>query len=242
MALLTPNEHIQVEIHAVASGQAVLNVLHYKVHSTAPGTHTLAAWLDAFRTIFRVEILPLLHETYDVQAYSARTIEGMIDLNPEALPADARPVLRFNDQEVLQGAAADVGGVATPALPTYAAVSVAKVCGPVTKPDLTPLTGEKLLKGGMRWGPIVEADTQTDEPNALDETTVSDWQSAVDGILSISVDTTTCQMEVLSFFKNTLPRREGLTPVFARAHVNSVLVNPYASTQVSRKQRPRGGA
>lgn len=240
---LPPNSHVEITVLAAASGQAVINVLNYKAHSGNAGVATLAQLAAAFREEWKDNICPELHESYEVQAYLCRTISGMVFL-PPIIPGSptSRPALRYSEQVIVQGLAADVGGMATASHPTFTAVSIQKVCGPVTTPALVPLTSEKLIKGGMRLGPIAEASTDTTEGNALSSAFATEVLDALNLISTLTAAGETFNLEVLSFYKDSVHRVDGALPTFARAGVTSFLVNPYASTQVTRKQRARGGA
>lgn len=236
--------HVEITVLASASGQSIINVLNYRAGLTNAAPHTLEDFLTEFRDEWRTGILPLLHESYVIQAYVGRVISSMVFLPP--IPPqgpNARPAIRYSEQFILQGAgASDTGDKITDAHPTFTAISAQKVCGPVTDPAGVVLPAEKIIRGGIRLGPIVEADTEALEGNAL---TAAAAAAALAGLIVIQVVALggdTMNMEVLSFYKDLNHRVIGPLPTFATATVSSFLVNPFISTQVTRKQRARGGA
>jgi hypothetical protein len=246
--MFTEFQHVEVTVLGAASGQQVMNVMHYRAVDGSLPT-TIQGFVNQFRTEWRDNFIPLLHDSYVAQAYLARVISGMIWLGASDVPPTlTRPAVRYSEQAIAQGGTAlDTGDLVGAAHPTFTAVSAEKVCGQVFDASIPPvaLTQEKLIRGGMRIGPIVEVDTEVAEGNALTAAKTAAVAAALGTIRHIAVPGEgEVDMEVLSFEKNRLPRTLPISglPTFAHALVTSFIVNPFASTQVSRKQRARGGA
>jgi hypothetical protein len=109
------------------------------------------------------------------------------------------------------------------------------------------LAAEKVMKGRIAFSPILETRTEILDGNALTAATITDVADAMTALDDISDGYPAIQMCIVSRYKNNVHRRsgpagDGLFPGLAVALCSSYVVNPNLSSQVSRKERGRGGA
>ncbi len=116
--------------------------------------------------IWRDAVCPNLNIDYSVVSTEFLKISGATATAPT--PTNAHPyVIDYSLQDIYVPGTLITGGVATAALPTFAAVSMRKVC---TRVDQT-------FRGGARFGPINEVDT-TGDGNRLTSTALTAWNTA----------------------------------------------------------------
>lgn len=254
-------DFIEVRVIGEAEGQAIINRFHYRLTSFAtPNPDNILDVPTAFRAAWRDKILPLLTDNYRVLRYEALHIVDATLLVP---PAGNGPVFRYGTAAVINGDAgvggADRGQVdetISNGFPTYVAAGVRKVCGQTRETDDDAIVNRR-LRGGCRIGPLPEADTDVGAPNNIDAALITALEDAFntggdDGLLIIGddegVDTTIAQMHVLGLYLgNNEPYPTEADPPAGRgdnflyAPVTSVTINPYITSQVSRKQRFRLG-
>lgn len=231
-------DNIQIDVRGEMFGQAINNTFHFIVSNDG---FTMEDAVTAFRGEWRANILPLVCVDYQVNKYIGAVIDGFVFNGGVTVPPNYRFGPRFTESFELAGdAALDDGDVATDPLPSYVAVSATKVCGTLTDFDENDVTLEKRLRGGVRFAGIPIVSLKTDETNELAALVLADWQAAVTAIRQIEGGGLDLIMEVVSMQKNNLPRTRivgGLTEPFpVRGTVTSLVVSPYISSQVSRKQ------
>lgn len=244
---LTHGDVLEVTVQAEAHGQKIDNQLHY-YFDTALGP-TMQEVLIEFRAMWRAEVLPLLHESYVVLQYIARPLLKVIWLgNNDTPPTDTRPAIRYKEQGFLQGVpATDKGGSVGAEHPTSTAVGFEKVCGtPQTfAVPPVPVLGEKLAKGAMRVGPIMEADTVVGDGNRLTAGANTLFQAMGTAIMELNVPAPVAigAMCVVSFYKDKKHRSSGPVgnvPEFIVYPVTGMNLNELITTQTTRKQRAGG--
>lgn len=236
MAVLAPNSHIELKIAGMAEGQRIDTSVYYW-NPTADGIATLQTFVEAFRTEYRASFLPLLHLSYSVIAYNARTIARLINLetSPGAPP---RPVFRYSDQHLLLGDAVDDKGLKPdPMAPTFTAIGTAKVCGLTRTIRNTAVTGGgKQIRGSTRLGPIDNASMIAFSGNSLDDAVVIAADAAYAARKVINAGGTQCHEIVVSKMQDGQLWTFGGLPEFVFAEVTSYKTNVFATSQVSRKQ------
>lgn len=224
-------------------GQSVVNVLSYIAESPlhSPLTFDANTVLDAFRERWRTYILLGCSQTYSVVSYLVRKAGGAQFVDPSATPIVSNIV--YTESAVANGTSNDVGGQAGPVFPSFVAVGAQKACGPWLRND-TGGTDEIPLstspKGGIRIAGTLEADTNTLE-HKLNAAALSVWTTRISALTPIPVGgnpgltmaVTTTRVNGATLFDPGVPP----TAFFAAARVNSLAVNPYMTSQVSRKQR-----
>jgi len=238
--------HIEVNVLGVCQGEEIANQFYYYSDFGNGGTFTLSAFLTEFIANWRTARIAVVADLYSVAFYQARQISGMVFLPvvPPASPT-SRPALRFSEQVIVAGTASDVGDIAAASgeiLPTFNAISVQKICGPVTDPINGALTNEKLLSGACRIGPVFDDDTEVGAPNVILAARRTTYRTAMLPLLAMTVSAQSVKMEVLSFIKDGVHRVSGTDPTFARAQVTDFVFNPNCGSQVSRKASNRIGA
>lgn len=236
-------KHLEVRIAALANGEDCDNHMNFYC-SAATAPVALATWLAAFRTLFRAQVLPLVCDIYSVVQYQARILEGVIwkstadpRENPPVWPR-VSPLLRWEEQEFLAGVAVDDAGVVeTAEMPSLVAVGVGKACGKTTKPDLTPVTYSRFMRGANRFSGIPEASTDDATGNTLNAAAVTAWQAAMNALRIPTISGCSMHHEVWSLYANNAPRIEAGTAAWARAPVTQMIIDTDVTSQVTRKPR-----
>jgi len=228
--------NLQIDVRGVMAGQAINNSFNYIVETyTAGGTNDAVL---AFQQAWRDEILPLVSAQYQVLAYVGAEIEGFV---PYLHSGFYRIATRYKGAFEEEGDPDDDDGVlATDPLPTYAAVSVRKICAGLTNFEEDPMPLEKRIRGGFRISGIVEAQTKAASGNELEDATLTAFEDAMVNLRTVSGAGFSMKMEVVSLYKDTLARvaivEGNAVAQPGRATVTSMTVSPYVSSQVSRKQ------
>lgn len=250
---MEPFAHVQVLVRGNMQGQFVNNVFYYTGTS---GSDTLTAWLTAFRTEWRTNIVANVSDEYEVLFYEAMQIGGVVWLNPDgtlfppsSIPGggwpDVTPVLRFTDRASLTGAgAADTGSITTQSFPSYVTVGFKKTCGNLTRPEnTTPLLLGRSVRGGFRISGIPVISTDDGEANELNAAAITLWGGSGPNLRIVNSGSADAVMEVVSLFANKRPRidpdpvlPESYDPFYARATVTAIALNPFLTSQTSRKQ------
>jgi len=241
--MVNPGDHLEFTVIGKCQNQDLVNTLHYKVNPANATSDTLAVWLTEFIAQWRANWIANASQLYQVFIYQARKIGTMVFLPvvPPMSPT-SRPAMRYTEQVVVAGTGSDVGDVADDLIqPTFNAIGVHKVTGIVTDRDYVTLGNEKLIKGSMRLGPVLEADSIGVLPNELGAVARGAYENDIENFLSLTVGANTAFMEVLSFYKNGVHRTDGADPTFACSLVNNVIVSLYITSQVTRKQGNRSG-
>jgi len=243
---------VEITVKGEASGQAIDNVFHYRAEDFV-GARDLDSFLSNFRLDWEGPICDLLTTEYSVLSYEARILGGMIWLTeavPPSLPS--RPAIRYKESVQQDGDVDSVGTDAPPAHPTQTAVSIRKKCGPLytwavdvaqdEEPVLKAL--EKMVDGGCRLSSIAEDLSEAADQNRWTAAYVTAVGAAFDSIRVVSTgaaaqNMTMCVLSpVANKVQRTLPA-SGLPTLYV-AEVTSFSVNPYVSSQNSRKQSRAG--
>lgn len=233
-SLAMPNVIVEFKVRGVLNGQSVQNITNWVANDGA-GHNNIA--LD-LRGNWRSNILPRVSLDYSVIAYDYRQIVGMVFKDPTN--AAAGSLFRFANVIRLGGVGLDVGGRSAGAnLPSNIAVGAAKACVGWTKSDLVtpPATLEKQPKGSIRFAGLLETDT-VDSGNSLDPSVKALWQTAVDQFRAPGGGTTPVLAVITNRTGKAVLTDPGppVTPIFYVSLVSSLAVNPYVTSQNSRKQ------
>lgn len=210
-----------------ASGQNVVNVFHYRRPDPASfefqNSHLQEA-VEDFNAIWIQRAIPLLHQDYSYQQIMGKALIGTI-ANPNPPPAT---VLDVGEQFVFAHTSPQQGARTGQVLPSYCAVGVQK---------LSSRAGRN-FRGGFRLGTIREADKVGNEVEAgvYLPLVVTNMQAFVIAPLTVSFDSDPWEMCV---FSRTLAL--AAPPPFTllkdlTAKVTGAKVNPFMTSQVSRKQ------
>jgi hypothetical protein len=225
---LTVNQLLEVTVLGRAQGQEILNVFHYRSANPAtypPAGEDLNEFSDNFLGTWRTNILTLVSSTYNVEIYRFRSLISTVEIAPGDPP----------DRRVVQGDALDVPGTVTDVgtrggdvLPTFAALGVRKA---------TDRAGRR-YRGSFRLSPLTEADTNN---NSL--TTAYLFSANAETATFVNTQLLggfgdAAQLE-LAVFSETAALEETPPQTNLRQFTAKVIgrvVNPFVTTQVSRKQ------
>jgi len=233
MALLVAGNVVRITVLGAASGQAVVNQFHY--HASTAGMTTLdqqdglAAFLDAFRDLWRVNAIPLLNTTYQVgeyraDAYSFRFADG-------ANPGKFRPNVS-DIQTILGEVGPDTGSKVGVPTPTYEALGISFRAMPQQWPT----------RSSNRIGPVVEADSNVNAVVGVTKTALLALANALKASL-VARDGTAFLTRVSWSTKRLTTHPEPTTwPTSFLSPIISANINSFITTQVSRKERaPKAG-
>lgn len=210
-----------------ATGQDITNVFHYRNKLAEPGTFTnlaLRLMVDQFQLDWREKILPLLNQDYKVVLFRARAITGVVT-NPTPPPTNA---ITVGEQYDKPGDVLDVGGKVGVLGPTFNAFGVQK---------LSDRAG-KNFRGSFRLGTINEIDVTG---NLLTAPVKAALDTATLNFVSDELPSTP-PPEVfwrMCVFSRTLLMAAPAPYTDVRAltaNITGSRVNPYITSQTSRKQ------
>ena len=210
-----------------ATGQDITNVFHYRNKLAEPASFTnlaLRLMVDQFQLDWREKILPLLSSDYKVIVFRSRAISGVIT-NPTPPPTN---MLQITEQYDKNGDALDVGGKGGILAATFTAFGVQK---------LTDRAG-KNFRGSFRLGTIVEGDFGGNSiigatKAALDTNTLLFVQDLLPATPPPEVFYEMCVLSRTLLMAAPAP----FTDVRAlTANVTGTRVNPFVTSQTSRKQ------
>lgn len=235
---VTKKTPIQIVIRAESQGQAILNVLHYKVDDIEQDTDAVSVKdaVDEFAVRHKAWMIQLVPNTYNVLEYFGVIITGR-EGNPNWLPP-GRPGqypfrLTYGEQYLNNTAGWTGERVGTP-LPTFNAMAVRHIAE-----ERRPWT-----RGGARWFIGCEADTNS---NRWEDAFLVEAQTTRDYIGQLRTfdappggDVT--QLTMCTFGKTTyLKQPANPVPLLENfmSELGSVAFNKFVSSQVSRKQRVR---
>lgn len=235
---VTKTTPAQIIVRGESKGQAVLNVLHYKVDDIEQDTDqtTIQAVVDEFAIRHKAWALPLACSTYTVLEYYGVVVTGR-EPNPHWLPP-GKPGqypfrLTFGEQYVNQTAGWTGTRVGNP-LPTFNALAIRHIAE-----EKRPWT-----RGGARWFVGVEADTNSNEWEAAFLTEAQITQDYVGQLRTFDappggdiVNVTMCTFGKTSYLQAPNSPVPQLGDYLSE--LSSVALNKYVSSQVSRKQRVR---
>lgn len=237
---------VVVEVSGSLDEQICDNVLHYRAAFDA--SLDVEALLTRFRYLWRTFVLPWLSVDYSVIDYDATVIDTTVPINLVEDPV--RLTYRYGDAHSFAGTTLDKGAQPSANLPSFAAAGAAKNCGQWNQPLVSvnnfngalPVAGTKAPRGSIRFGGIHESFTEN-KGNDLTDTLRSGLQIACNQLLEFTYSgsdyASMCVVRVRN--DNGEPAvisGEGPESVFGiqYAIVNSVVVNPYITSQVSRKK------
>lgn len=210
-----------------ATGQDITNVFHYRNRLAEPGTFTnqaLRLMVEQFQLDWREKICPLLSNDYKVILFRGRAITGVV-VNPTPPPAN---MLTIGEQFDLPGDVLDVGAKAGIVAATFTAFGVQK---------LTDRAG-KNFRGSFRLGTITETDFGGNTvfgaaKTALDTNTLLFVQDFLPSTPPPEVFWEMCVLSRTLLMAAPPP----YTDVRAlTADVTGTRVNPFVTSQTSRKQ------
>lgn len=212
-----------------ASGQNVVNVFHYRQTDTAVTVYDnedLGELVGAFNANWIGEALDVLSVDYSYQTIRGRALTGTI-ANPTPPPAT---VIQVGEQFDFVLGAPNPGLRPGEVEPSFSAVGVQK---------LSSRAGRN-FRGGWRWGTVAEQDVVANnlEVNVYLPLVVANAQSFAISTISTNFGASIWEMCV---FSRTLAL--AAPPPFTNlrdltAKVLGAKVNPFISSQVSRKQSP----
>ena len=231
MALQVVGNVTRLSVFGNAAGQAVMNTHWYAAlapqfvgSDQADGT---LAFLTAFRSLWRLNALPLLNTGYTVSEYRADVFSFRFLNSPPP------PAFRLNtvDIQILNGAgAADTGtSVGTPT-PTFESFGISYTAAPQ----------QWRTKSGNRIGPPVEEATNLNTLNALVLGAVQSLATNLAAPLVANNGTDALARVVFSMKRATTLADPQTWPTSFISRVTSSRVNTFITTQVSRKQRLAG--
>lgn len=228
---------VEIAVKGQAENQAVVNVFRWvtQLAPAAPNTGDLALSLNNFRTLWRTNYLPLVSNNYSVSTYSAQVIIGR-STNPRPQPSPIRGwtpfILSYGRQEVLAGGSSDVGtrGAAS-VLATFNAAGCRWV----------PAVRQRWARSGSRFYAGLESDTTNNVWNIS-----AGFPGDAAAFFTTLVGGFTCnaggdKLKLVAFGKTTYLKRPAgaLSPWTYTAYISQGILNPYVTSQVSRKQRLR---
>lgn len=237
-----PNAWFTVRIQGVLAGQSVQNVLHYSSEgNTTPSANSFAL---AVQSHWRANVLPLVSSAYSVLTYTAALIEGAPLRDPTAIPLRNR--WAYSDAAAVAGNNSDVGGKSGNAAPSLVAFGFTKICGSWYSAGdnaQVPLGG--IGRGSIRIAGVLEGDTIDGDPDQVNKITAGrllELQTLCLTLLDIVDDRNGVLAEL-----GVLRKEDGLGPIqkpagtgsFQWSPVRSMTLNPYVTSQVSRKQSIR---
>lgn len=225
MAQIESTAVYEIIVKGTASEQAVLNVIHYATEETipVPPIPTEEQFLAQFVENWRTAVLAVLSQIYRVESYTLKRITGTeVDPSP---PPPTRLIVPF--QFGIPGGLGDFGARVGEPLPTYSAVGYRKLTSNPTRNG----------RGGMRLGPVLESDTTGGNAlnaGALALFAVANLES-IRRVLIAAVANFPMQMQV---FSETLALvAPNVTPRNFSFPVSALALNPFITTQTTRKQR-----
>jgi hypothetical protein len=224
------NSVIEIVVNGKSnSGQNVLNVFHYRQSDTAVVAYDnddVVQALNDFNANWISDALPILSVDYTYQFIRGRALTGTI-ANPTPPPAN---VIVVGEQADFVLPAPNPGLRAGEPLPSYSAIGIQK---------LSSRAGRN-FRGGFRMGTIASADVESNllEPTVYLPLVISEMSSFVAATLNLNFGANLWEMCI---FSRTLAL--AAPPPFTllrdlTAKVLGAKVNPFISSQVSRKQSP----
>lgn len=225
---MTGSQILEIVVQGVESNQAINNVFHFKQDpSNAPGTLLdLTQALTAFQNRWQAKIIPNATQQYSVYLYQASVITGR-QLSP------TRPgvnILTYGEQAIVMGGAGDVGALLTDPGPSFEAAGVRWVAQ----------NRGRAFRGGSRLRIGVENQASENKWLAL---ALASLQLAANGLLTpyvAAIGPPAVGFDIGTFGRQSFLKAPG-NPVLLDyfSAWTSAIVNPYVTSQVSRKQRQR---
>lgn len=233
MSLINANHVIRLVLRGNASGQEIVNVLHYvPLLEPIPPNNFVSQYSHAFTFAidrWKAIILPHLSSTYTLHGASLRVIEGKAPLIGVIPPGQPVAKLVYGDGIDADVFAPNTGGVIGEASPTFVAATIRKITG----------RAGKKWKGSMRLGPIAEASTDN---NLIKPVPYASLVDDIDGIMELGPLTVGgnefLRLSVFSLQDYVVDNNGSeVIPAQTAQRVTSVTVNQNLGSQVSRKPR-----
>lgn len=227
MADLVSQNVYELTVHGrdTVSSQSIINRWFVDTIGAAAPPPTFQELLTTFRSWWRNNILPQVHQQYVVDKYACR---HLTDVEPVSTSPRRVRYLFDLGEELTGDASIDFGARGVAMLPTYVAVSFNQRTGVLGRS----------YRGGKRFACIPEADTNA-EGNRLDPAILTNWQTVAGNIPG---GKSLGHTDWFFFFGIMPGTPYGFTdpphvpPWEWFTRITTVLVNPYVGSQVSRKQ------
>lgn len=226
MAVLDPNAVYEVTVRGSANNQAILNVFHYQVEEplSDPGANgTEENFLAEVKEAWDATVLPKLWVGYGVESYNLKRITGTEPVPPPG--TGNRLIVPF--QFAIPGTIDELGTRTGEPLPTYSAVGYRK---------RTP-NPSRNGRGAFRLGPVMEEDTTGG--NALNAGAVALFSPAsLEPLRRVLITiAASFPMEMVVFSETLALLTPNTTPRLFAFEVQTIQLNPFITTQNTRKQR-----
>lgn len=209
----------------------------------APDLTSLVDVLEGFRTQWRNQVIAKVSSQYSALQYEVKRLGGAV-LRDMPGPVQLSKLI-WVQRLVLPGLdAADTGGQDVQAFPSHDALGIVKVASEWLDPSGVAVTDiVKPPKGGaLGIGGIPESvtDKAVNGNNQLIPADQLAWQNVANALRTFAIaGPVTIRMAVITHVRNNVALMVGTpsVPSFNYAFVNQVIVNPFVTTRVSRKQR-----
>lgn len=224
----------RVTVRGVMHEQSVINEFWYQ---NVSGVNTAENLAGNFSSRWATMVCPLVSAAYSVLQYDVRKLFGAAAVDP-VVPAQGS-TWRWSEQFIRTGTAADVGLVAAGvAFPSFVAIGFTKSVGGWFSSESVAVPGLKIGRGSGRISGPAEEFTAASGGNRLIPTAVSSWTNVMEQLRWLNV-AGTWQMAIATYTYAGAPITSGDPPVpsWRYAYVNSVSINPFLTSQTSRKQR-----
>lgn len=234
-----PNSLYRLYVKGRLFGQRAENTLWY--HEKAGADIAADVVAEDMQDFWQAKILPRVSVDYQVLYYELSLLSGIayaggtFDRN--------RPLMRWSQRYKITGTSSDAGKITgEPTMPSYAAIGMQKVCDGWEESDLiTPVPNKRAPRGGIRFAGMIDTDTVSHD-NLLDSSVLNSWKTVANFMVQpyttghvreYQMCVVTDRMDGFSEQADPGPPASGKVWV---ARVSSLVVNPYATTQNSRKQ------
>lgn len=214
-------------VQGIAASQSVVNVFHYWIvrsyDGVNPAPQSTVNVLDRFRNNWRTLIIPILPAAYTALNYGLREIVGS-RVNPDT---NKKELLYDQGNNLLGGAAEDVGQLAGDILPTFNCATVRKV---------TDRVGRS-YRGSTHFGPVREADTNNNTllPAFQEDVTTA---AATNRTFVVTIpDELEFEEVIYSKTKQLRGPQPNAVPAGYATAVRSYACNPNIGTVLRRKRR-----
>jgi len=229
---------LQVRIAGSIHEQRISNVLYY-AKTVGEGNASLSAFAEKMRSMWRVWIVPKTSANYTALSYDVRQIGAPIWKNMTDITQGS--LWRYDAQTILPGnLAGDTGpGGSGTCFPSFVAVGCSKKGGHLRRASNdVVVAGAVPPTGGIRIAGILESITQGSGDNRLIPSWQNDFQDAFDQLSEFDADGKTFTMCMVTLNANGSPLQTGDPPQpdYAYSLVQGVAINPYLTSQISRKQ------
>lgn len=224
----------RVTVRGVMHDQSIINEFWYRNTGGADTAENLAT---NFSSRWASMICPRVSNAYSVLQYDVRKLFGAVATDP-VVPA-AGSTWRWSEQFIKNGTTADAGLIAAGvAMPSFVAVGFTKTVGPWFNADATNAPGLKLGRGSGRIAGPAEEYTGAAGSNRIIPASLDAWRNALETLRILNVAGTWDMIIATNSYEGA-PVTTGDPPVpsYRYAYVTGISVNPYMTSQISRKQR-----